>query len=68
MATLAELLMQSNTTNPKFEIHTAVNGWQCYWTFKAKNGEKLCTSEMYNSRQAAENGIRSLVDNIKAHF
>lgn len=67
MSLIADLLLNA-TKNPKFEIHPSVNGWQYYWVFKATNGEKLCTSEMYNSRQAAENGINSLITNIKSHF
>lgn len=61
---LSSLLINS-TMNPKFEMRVASNGWQFYWVFKAANGSILCTSEMYNSRQAAENGISSLINNIK---
>jgi len=33
---------------------------QKYWfVLKASNGETIATSEMYSSKQAAENGIRS---------
>ncbi|BAN98095.1 hypothetical protein E05_33290 [Plautia stali symbiont] len=30
---------------------------------KASNGENIATSEMYSSKQAAENGIRSVQQN-----
>ena len=53
--------------NPKFELlPTSNNKW--YWRFKAINGEILCHSETYVSKQGAENGIDSLVQNIKNHF
>ncbi len=67
MTSLADALY-GHTTNPKFELKTASNGWQTYWVFKASNGQVLCTSEMYNSTQAAQDGIQSLVKNIKAYF
>ena len=31
-----------------------------YWTLKATNGEKLCTSEMFASKQGAQNGINAV--------
>lgn len=39
-----------------FEIHRASNGGY-YWTLKAGNGEKLCHSEVYTTKLAAQNGI-----------
>ncbi|WP_293797248.1 YegP family protein [uncultured Pantoea sp.] len=36
---------------------------QYYFVLKASNGEVIATSEMYNSKQAAENGIRSVQSN-----
>jgi len=37
---------------------------QKYWfMLKASNGETIATSEMYSSKQAAENGIRSVQQN-----
>ncbi len=37
---------------------------QKYWfVLKASNGETIATSEMYSSKQAAENGIRSVQQN-----
>lgn len=64
MSNLSTLPEQSN---PKFEILTAANG-QFYWHFKAGNGEILCHSETYTSKQSAENGFQSLIKNIKSHF
>ena len=64
MSSLSTLLGQSN---PKFEILPTANG-QHYWRFKAANGEILCHSENYASKQGAENGVQSLIKNIKAHF
>lgn len=43
----------------KFEIKIANNRVQWYWIYIAGNGEVLCTSECYNSKQAARKGIRS---------
>ena len=53
--------------NPQFEILPSTNG-QYYWRFKAANGEILCHSETYVSKQGAENGIRSLIQGIKANY
>lgn len=39
-----------------FEILRANNGGY-YWHLKAANGEKLCHSEVYTTKQAAQNGI-----------
>jgi len=37
---------------------------QKYWfVLKASNGETIATSEMYSSKQGAENGIRSVQQN-----
>jgi len=44
----------------KFEIMIASNRTQYYWVLIAKNGEVLCTSEMYNSKQSAMKGIRAV--------
>jgi len=42
-----------------FEIRIAKNRVQWYWVLIAKNGETLCTSETFNSKQACRKGIRS---------
>lgn len=43
-----------------FEIKMAANGWQYYFVLKASNGEVIATSEMYNSKPAARDGIQSV--------
>jgi len=43
---------------PRFEIRTADDG-KPYWVLVAPNGETLCTSETFTSRQACEKGIRA---------
>lgn len=40
----------------KFEIRDAVNG-QYYWRFVADNGQVLCTSETYTTKQNARNSV-----------
>lgn len=35
------------------------SGSQFFWNLKAENGERILTSEMYNTKQAAEVGIYS---------
>ena len=44
----------------KFIIKKSSNGWQYYWNLQAPNGEVIATSEMYNSKVAAEHGIASV--------
>jgi uncharacterized protein YegP (UPF0339 family) len=39
-----------------FEIHRA-SGGGFFWRLKAENGELLCHSEVYTTKQAAQNGI-----------
>lgn len=39
-----------------FEIHKTTNGGY-FWRLKGANGEILCHSETYSSKQAALNGI-----------
>ena len=43
----------------KFEILKSVDH-QFYFVFKAGNGEIVCTSEMYKSKQSCIKGIKSL--------
>lgn len=40
----------------KFEIFKGNNG-QYYWRLKAPNGEILCWSEGYTTKQNAQNGV-----------
>lgn len=38
-------------------------GQKYYFVLKASNGEVIATSEMYSSKQAAQNGIESVRSN-----
>jgi uncharacterized protein YegP (UPF0339 family) len=49
----------------KFELKKAVNG-QFHFNLKAANGEIIATSEMYQSKASAENGIESVKKNASA--
>ena len=42
-----------------FEIFRA-NGGGYFWHLKATNGEKLCHSEVYTTKQAAQAGIEAV--------
>jgi hypothetical protein len=42
-----------------FEILRA-HGGGYYWHLKAGNGEKLCHSEVYTSKEAAQAGIEAM--------
>ena len=46
----------------KFELKKSANG-QFHFNLKAGNGEIIATSEMYNSKDAAKNGIESVKKN-----
>jgi hypothetical protein len=46
-----------------FELNKASNGRQFYFLLKAGNGEIILTSEMYESKASAENGIASVQAN-----
>ena len=54
------LCVKLKTNAMKFEIRIASNRIQWYFVLIARNGEPLCTSEMYNSKQAARKGIRAV--------
>ncbi len=43
-----------------FEIFRA-HGGGYYWHLKAGNGEKLCHSEVYTTKQAAQDGIDAVI-------
>jgi hypothetical protein len=43
----------------KFEIFTGNDG-QFYWRFKGANGETVCHSEGYTTKQSAQVGINSV--------
>lgn len=46
-----------------FELNRASNGKQFYFVLKAGNGEVILTSEMYEAKGSAENGIASVQKN-----
>jgi uncharacterized protein YegP (UPF0339 family) len=46
----------------KFELNTASNG-KFFFNLKAANGQIILSSEMYESRSAAQNGIESVKKN-----
>lgn len=46
----------------KFELKTAANG-KYHFNLKAGNGQIILSSEMYESKSAAENGIASVQNN-----
>ena len=48
------------STRSKFKIMKSKNGRQWYWNLQAENGKVIATSEMYESKQAAKNGIKSV--------
>ncbi len=49
----------------KFELKKSASG-QFHFNLKAGNGEIIATSEMYNSKDAAKNGIESVRTNAPA--
>ncbi len=46
----------------KFELNTSSNG-KFYFNLKASNGQIILSSEMYESKSSAENGIESVKKN-----
>ena len=48
--------------HPCFELKKSKSG-QFFFNLTAKNGQIIASSEMYNSKGAAENGIRSVKEN-----
>lgn len=47
---------------PKWYLKRSQDG-QYYFTLSAPNGETILTSEMYDSKQGAKNGIKSIQAN-----
>jgi len=60
MGKLFNLFRSLNTPSGTFRIRDSSDG-KWYWILQANNGETLCTSEMYNSRQAAKDGIEACI-------
>jgi len=48
--------------HPSFVLKKAKND-QFYFVLTAKNGQVIAQSEMYTTKDAAENGIRSVKEN-----
>jgi len=48
--------------HPAFQLKKAKND-KFYFVLTAKNGQVIAQSEMYNSKDAAENGIESVKNN-----
>ncbi|MCI5059505.1 MAG: YegP family protein [Alphaproteobacteria bacterium] len=48
--------------HPAFQLKKAKND-QYYFVLTAKNGQVIAQSEMYNSKDAAQNGIESVKTN-----
>jgi uncharacterized protein YegP (UPF0339 family) len=48
----------------KFVIKKS-SDWQYFFTIVASNGQKLCTSETYTSKESAKHTIQSIQDNAK---
>jgi uncharacterized protein len=46
----------------KFELNTSANG-KFFFNLKASNGQIILSSEMYESKSAAQNGIESVKKN-----
>ena len=46
----------------KFELNTSSNG-KFFFNLKASNGQTILSSEMYETKSAAENGIESVKKN-----
>ncbi len=47
---------------PKFEIYIGQDGWY-HWRLKASNGQIVCWSEGYTSKEAAKNSVAWVVRN-----
>jgi hypothetical protein len=54
-----DLLLTKGIKVGKFEIFRAVNG-SYYFRLKSPNGEIICTSEGYTSKQGAQNGVHAV--------
>lgn len=46
-----------------YHLNKSNNNEQYYFTLRAGNGERILVSEMYNSKQGAQNGIASCKTN-----
>jgi uncharacterized protein YegP (UPF0339 family)/CBS domain-containing protein len=60
--THAQTVTANRQTNARFEIKLSSNG-KFHFNLKSGNGETILSSELYNSRNAAENGVESVKKN-----
>ena len=58
-----ESVIVNSQNDDRFDRKTSSNGQQYYFVLKAGNNETIGKSEMYNSKQAMENGIASVKNN-----
>jgi uncharacterized protein YegP (UPF0339 family)/CBS domain-containing protein len=59
---VAEKAENTETSKGRFELKQSANG-QYFFNLKASNGQVILSSEMYNSKSAAERGIESIKRN-----
>jgi uncharacterized protein YegP (UPF0339 family) len=52
-----------NTTKSKFEVFQSPKNKRYYFHLKAVNGEIILASQKYATKQSAEKGIQSIIDN-----
>lgn len=57
------VIKKANNTGLSISGALSAFAQQYYFVLVANNGEVIATSEMYNSKQAAQNGIRSVQQN-----
>lgn len=55
-------VMENASDDTKF-AHLRAKSGQYYFNLKAKNGQIIGTSEMYESKASCENGIKSVMEN-----
>lgn len=56
---MRRLPLRNITEHIMFEIFRATSGGY-FWHLKAANGEKLCHSEVYTTKQSAQAGIEAV--------
>lgn len=53
--------MKKQTRKSKIEIKKTNNPFRWYFRVKARNGEILCHSEVYTTKQECEQGVNALL-------
>lgn len=61
-ANLADLTVDGEAANPKFELYEDKSG-EYRFRLKARNGKIIATSEGYKTKASCENGIESIRKN-----